>query len=247
MQALLQNLQKFEFEARIFVSLGIVAIVFCLSIGYFVHVPSLLLLLGIIAGISEEAAQTIGFVFVAIVMAGVSIFRMWAGSLLTPHRVMAFRVQVDELRTAGPYRIVRNPIYLADFVAICSIAACLPVIGMLLPVLFCMHYLSIIRYEEVSLRARFGHEYEEYVARVPRLMPGARSVRNIPASLKEFKITRAGARHNALFVLFVPGLLLAAVSHEFLIAVIVGIPAVIDWAVVHTRIGAKRSSGGTIS
>jgi len=240
MQALLQNLQKFEFEARIFISLGIVAIVCGLSVGFFLHAPAFVVLVGIIAGISEEAAQSIGFALAAMIMAGVSVFRMWAGSQLTPRRVMAFKVQVDELRTAGLYRLVRNPIYLADFAAMCSIASCLPVIGMLLPVLFYLHYLSIICYEEVSLRERFGNVYEEYIARVPRLIPTARSLRNVPAAIKEFRIKPEGARHNALFVLFVPGFLLAAIAREFLVAVVVGLPAVFDWAIVHTRLGIKR-------
>jgi len=244
MQALLQNLQKFEFEARIFISLGIVAFVCGLSLGFFVHAPAFIVLVGVIARISEEAAQSIGFALVAIIMAGVSIFRMWAGSQLTPKRVMAFKVQVDELRTTGPYRLVRNPIYLADFLALCSIATCLPVIGMLIPVLFYLHYLSIIRYEEVSLHERFGRMYAQYLADVPRLIPTARSLRNVPAAFKEFGITPEGARHNALFVLFVPGFLLAAVTHEFLVAVVVGLPAVFDWAIVHTKIGKKQPPGG---
>ena len=113
-----------------------------------------------------------------------------------------------------------------------------------MPVLFYLHYLSIIRYEEVSLRQRFGCVYAQYLAFVPRLIPTARSLPNVPIAVKEFRITQEGARHNALFVLFVPGFLLAAVTHEFLAAVVVGLPAVVDWAIVHTKIGKKQPSGG---
>jgi S-adenosylmethionine-diacylglycerol 3-amino-3-carboxypropyl transferase len=52
-------------------------------------------------------------------------------------------------------------------------------------------------------------------------------------------INADGLRHNALYTLFVPGFIAAAVTDNLLLALLIGFPGVIDWAVVHTRIGTK--------
>ncbi|MEE9289031.1 MAG: DUF3419 family protein, partial [Bacteroidota bacterium] len=142
--------------------------------------------------------------------------------------------------TEGPYELVRNPIYLADFWAICGFAMCLPPVGMLLPGLFYVHYLQLIKYEEESLSKQFSRQFRSYVSRVPRLIPSPASLRNVLRSSKDFQVNRDGFRHNALFVLFIPGFILAAFTHEFLHAVLIGLPGVIDWAIIHTRIGISK-------
>lgn len=233
-------MQKAEFEARIFISLGIVAIVCALSYSIFAHTPSIIVYLGNTMGIPADDALTAGYIFIALIMASVSLLRMWAGTLLTAQRVMAFSVQVDSLRTAGPYLVVRNPIYLADFIAICAFTVCLPVIGLLMPVLFCIHYVRLIRYEEASLEVRYRDQYDDYAACVPRLIPSFRSLTNLGKALNDVRITKEGVRHNALFVLFVPGFILAAITHQFVDAVVVGLPGLIDWAIVHTKLGIKK-------
>jgi S-adenosylmethionine-diacylglycerol 3-amino-3-carboxypropyl transferase len=58
-------------------------------------------------------------------------------------------------------------------------------------------------------------------------------------------ISRDGFRHNALYLLFIPGFVVAALSGRLLWAVIIGLPAVIDWAIIHTKIGtAKEEAAG---
>ena len=234
------SLQKAEFEARIFVSFGIVVIVCVLSGTVFAGSPSTLVLLGRSFGLAAAAATSFGFQAEALLMIAVSILRMWAGGTLTPQRVMAFRVQVDKLKTAGPYRFVRNPIYLADFVAMCGFSLCLPIAGLLLPVLFYVHYIRLIVYEEASLRQKFGVQFGEYEQKAPRFFPRPASLRECAAASREFHLTREGFRHNALYVFFVPGFLVASATGEFWHAAIIGLPGVLDWAIVHTKLGIKR-------
>jgi len=240
MNGVIPLLLKREFESRIFVSLGIVGAVCALCGFIFPQAESSLVLLGGIAGITPAETRLWGFVALAAFMMIVSILRMWAGSVLTAPRVMAFRVQADEFHTSGPYRIVRNPIYLADFAAMCAFALCLPPAGLLIPVLFRVHYARLIRYEEAALCSGFRRPFSEYEARTPRLLPSLRSLGQMGRALGEFRLTREGIRHNALYLLFVPGFLAAAWTGEFTVAVAIGLPAVADWAIVHTKLGIRR-------
>ncbi len=236
-------LKRLEFEARIFVSLGIVAVVTVPSLTLFRGEPSPFVAVGAVLGIDAIASARYGYLAVAAILALCSLLRMWAGSILTPKRVMAFVVQVDKLNTEGPYRLVRNPIYLADFCAMCAFALCLPWVGAVMPVLFFLHYESIIRYEEVSLFGRFGAAYEDYAREVPRLLPSPSALRHLPRALREFRLTAEGFRHNALFVLFVPGFFVGSITLNFLHVLLIGLPGVIDWAVIHTMIGTHKEPG----
>jgi protein-S-isoprenylcysteine O-methyltransferase Ste14 len=240
MNRLNQVALKREFELRILVSLSIVAGVSALSATAFRESPPVIVLLGALAGADPGLARKAGFLAIAFLMALVSLLRMWAGSELTPRRVMAFKVQTDALRTAGPYLLVRNPIYLADFLAMCGFSCCFPPAGLLMPLLFYLHYARLIRYEEQSLGRGFREEFAAYARSVPRLLPSCRSARTLPASLKQFAITPEGFRHNALYVLFVPGFVAAALTGNFLVAAIIGVPGVADWAIIHTKIGRDR-------
>lgn len=233
------TLRKAEFQARIFVSFGIVILVCLLCYLVFPGIPPIVISLGRVFGLSPATSFTSGSVMAALILSGASVLRMWAGTLLQSHRVMAFRVQTDALMTRGAYLLVRNPIYLADLTAISSFTLFLPPVGLLLPLLFTLHYLQLIKFEELSFAAHRREQILEYEAMVPRFLPDYRSVKNFSVALKGFHIDRDGIRHNSLFLLFVPGFIAAAFSHEFLHAVLIGLPAVIDWAIVHTRIGIR--------
>ncbi|MEW6456807.1 MAG: DUF3419 family protein [Acidobacteriota bacterium] len=240
MQKFFLKILKFEFEARIFISFIIVIFVSALSFSMFYHSPSNAIIIGKIIGSSAETSMAAGYLVVAFFMLLASILRSWSGSILTSQRMMSFRVQVDKLMTAGPYLLVRNPIYLADLIAFCGFALCLTPIGIFLPVLLLLHYTQLIKYEEVSLIEQFGKKYLDYKTRIPRLIPNYKSACNLISAFKEFEINRDGLRHNALYLLFIPGFILAAFTQEILFAVIVGIPAVFDWAIIHTKIGLSK-------
>lgn len=86
--------------------------------------------------------------------------------------------------TNGPFRYVRNPIYLAGITLLLGVGALYapwrPVdVG--LPVLLLAYFhVAVVRVEEPELRRRFGSKYEEYCERVPRWLPapGARACAN---------------------------------------------------------------------
>jgi protein-S-isoprenylcysteine O-methyltransferase Ste14 len=78
----------------------------------------------------------------------------------------------EELTTTGPYGYTRNPLYLGSIVIAIgfALAARNAWIGIVLVILFLAIYLPVIRSEEDFLRGKFAN-FEDYVARVPRLLP----------------------------------------------------------------------------
>jgi S-adenosylmethionine-diacylglycerol 3-amino-3-carboxypropyl transferase len=240
MTDLLLAIRKLEFECRIFVSFGLVLLISALSFSVFASRPLNAVIAGGLVGIPEARARALGYLAAALFAAAASFLRIWSGSVLTSRRMMSFAVKTDALLSAGPYALVRNPIYLADLIAFTGFALCLPPIGLLLPVLLALHYTQLIGYEERSLRKEFGKDYEVYRGRVPRLLPDWGGRKRLGAAFRDLRITPDGIRHNALYLLFIPGFILAAVTGKLVWAVAVGLPAVVDWAVVHTKIGVAK-------
>jgi protein-S-isoprenylcysteine O-methyltransferase Ste14 len=79
----------------------------------------------------------------------------------------------EALATVGPYGWTRNPLYFGSTV----IAAGLGVAGNswaaggLILLYFLMFYPAVMNREEGELRARYGHEFDDYAARIPLFWP----------------------------------------------------------------------------
>ena len=81
------------------------------------------------------------------------------------------------LVVSGPYRIVRNPMYIGAGLALLGLAlyygsaALFGFVGLFLLIVF----LFIVGYEEPTLRRTFGADYEAYTKRVGRFVPRRRT------------------------------------------------------------------------
>lgn len=110
---------------------------------------------------------------VALAWLGVGLI-LWAVHALGRHWAVAARLlDGHELVTAGPYRLVRNPVYTGFFALALATAGVVSrpwtiVVGA--PV-FLAGTLVRVRAEERLLRARFGARFDEFAARVPALFP----------------------------------------------------------------------------
>ena len=73
----------------------------------------------------------------------------------------------------GPYRYVRNPMYIGGISMLLGWGLCLTSVSMILfaLVVFLLFHTFVVFAEEPGLRKRFGHEYESYCQRVPRWFP----------------------------------------------------------------------------
>jgi len=82
----------------------------------------------------------------------------------------------EKLVVHGPYRFVRNPGYIAVLAMVMGqglLLASRSVLGYGLALTLGFH-LFVLLYEEPTLRASFGREYEEYSRSVPRWIPRLR-------------------------------------------------------------------------
>jgi S-adenosylmethionine-diacylglycerol 3-amino-3-carboxypropyl transferase len=241
MKTSLVQIRKTWFEIRIFISLSIVIIISTISFLVFKNSSSIIEIAGSWFGLSSQLSVRYGYLSVALLVLLATFIRMWAGSTLSSKTVMAFKIQNSKLTISGPYNFVRNPIYFADLIAFSALSLCLRPVGLLIPVLIWLHYYQLIKYEEEKLISRFGNTYYEYIRSVPGLSPGIRQIRalfNIPLN---FRLNFDGFRHNAQYLLFIPGLIVASYSGKFIYAILIGLPAVIDWAVIHTIIGVSAT------
>lgn len=143
--------------------------------------PPLLFLLGIVAGWLLDRAHPLPLVGAAARPAGtlagwlllalgcglavwaVATFR-GAGTTIIPHR------RASALVTHGPYRLSRNPMYLALSLVYLGAVLLMNSVWMLLilPLLIAVLYLTVIRREERYLGATFGSAYGEYLSQVRR-------------------------------------------------------------------------------
>ena len=233
------RIRKPWFESRIFISLSIVSVVSLLSFLVFKETPSILETAGNLVGLTNDLALHYGYFFVAFLILMASLLRMWSGSILSSKTVMTFRVQNSKFLISGPYKFIRHPIYFADLVAFIAFSLCLTPIGLLMPVLIRLHYAQLMNYEESMLTNEFGVSYKEYSNSVPKIWPGFRQISQLFKTSLDFKINFDGFRHNAQYILFVPGLIVSAFTGKFTHAVLIGLPAVVDWAVIHTIIGVS--------
>jgi protein-S-isoprenylcysteine O-methyltransferase Ste14 len=79
-----------------------------------------------------------------------------------------------EFVASGPYRLVRNPMYIGAFLLLSGYALCAVSFAALL-VAFSMlaaAHLFVIFYEEPALERRFGQSYREYRQTTRRWIPG---------------------------------------------------------------------------
>lgn len=107
--------------------------------------------------------------------------RTWASAYMGPSIVQDTTLHGDVMVAAGPYRFVRNPLYLGLFVHVLALALLMPPSGALFAVVaIALFELRLIAVEEGFLTRTLGEPYRAYCARVPRLWPALTS--RVPAS-----------------------------------------------------------------
>jgi protein-S-isoprenylcysteine O-methyltransferase Ste14 len=104
-----------------------------------------------------------------LVIAG-TVFAIYA--LLVLGRSISIQPEARRLVTRGPYALVRHPLYLGEMIAVAGVALQrLSAWSLLLLGLVWAFQLQRMKYEELVLFQSFP-EYEDYMARTARLVPG---------------------------------------------------------------------------
>jgi len=138
---------------------------------YFFWVPYVVVALR--PGPELAVPRALAWVALALSALGVA-FSLWAIATLGRHYDLVLEVHEDhELIRAGPYALVRHPVYTGlalHFAGLClATGNALMIAGTLL--LSVPAFYLRARAEETLLRERFGAEYEKYAREVPMLVP----------------------------------------------------------------------------
>jgi protein-S-isoprenylcysteine O-methyltransferase Ste14 len=108
----------------------------------------------------------------ALIVGVAALLRTWASAYLKAAVVYAAVIKSAELVADGPYRYVRNPLYLANVLLAIGMGAFMSRLGCVVAVaamwLFCYR---LIRREEAGFDTTLAPSYERYRAAVPRWWP----------------------------------------------------------------------------
>ncbi len=117
------------------------------------------------------ATLTVTLIALACLVMG-AILRVWGTAYLGSGVMRGAVMQGDRLVAAGPYRYLRNPLYLGSWLLGFATAILMPPSGaaFFLPA-FSLFVLYLISAEERFLTAQLGDVYQQYCRRVPRLWP----------------------------------------------------------------------------
>ncbi len=132
-------------------------------------------------GLNADPTARFFFFIATLLVALAALLRSWASAYLHANVVYASDVKTAALVADGPYRFVRNPLYLANVLLALGMGTMMSragfVLGVLAMVAFC--YRLILR-EESELQLTQTTHYTAYLHAVPRLWPSLRP--RVPAS-----------------------------------------------------------------
>jgi protein-S-isoprenylcysteine O-methyltransferase Ste14 len=119
----------------------------------------------------ETASLVVTITAISLLAAGTAL-RVFGTAYLGASIVTSGAMHANTVLAAGPFRHVRNPLYLGSYLTQLAVAILMPPTGAIFFVLAC--FLQIIRLilgEEAYLTSQQGQSYLDYKARVPRLLP----------------------------------------------------------------------------
>jgi len=110
--------------------------------------------------------------FAALLMLLPALLRTWATSYLQSDVMQDHDLRAERVVASGPYRHVRNPLYLGNILMAFGMGLLASLVGFLLIVvgnlIFCLRLIGL---EESNLQKEQGESYVEFCRRVPRLWP----------------------------------------------------------------------------
>src|SRR5690242_1254839 len=122
-------------------------------------------------GASERSVH-IAFGIAAIVMFAAALLRTWATAYLSTEVMKHTQVQSASLVADGPYRYVRNPLYLGNLLMTISFGALASRVGAIITVFGVTTFIyRLIGREEAQLEKSQGESYRHFLSTVPRLFP----------------------------------------------------------------------------
>ncbi len=127
--------------------------------------------------VSSAVAAPLVIVVAALIAAKGAVLRIWGAACLGYDTVHHEQMQAGAVMADGPYRYVRNPLYLGGWCMMAAMSFLMPPTGALFTMtLMTVFFLRLILAEEAFLAAQLGQPYREYLRTVPRLFPRLRTI-----------------------------------------------------------------------
>lgn len=112
------------------------------------------------------------FGFAALLLALAAGIRTWAAAYLRSAVVHDTNLHTDKIVADGPYRHVRNPLYLGTFLMTLGIGFLASRSGFVVLVVgAAIRILRLVGREEADLASQQGERYSQFCRRVPRFIP----------------------------------------------------------------------------
>lgn len=169
---------QFEFRFRLWIGFAIYFIGFWApwaryTAGAFVVPSSWLELSGELSLLMPLATATVVVTLVAIVLAAAGTFlRVWGTAYLGGSIVQSQSMQAQGVMAAGPFRHLRNPLYLGSFLFLLAIAVLMPPSGSVFAIVAMgLHLTRLVLREEKFLTTQQDEAYLAYKNQVPRFFP----------------------------------------------------------------------------
>jgi protein-S-isoprenylcysteine O-methyltransferase Ste14 len=171
-----------EFRLRMAINAAIIILGFWAPWIEAWHVGHRISLLGWLAlelsrtGIAPFAVATpLLLIVAALIAAKAVLFRVWGTAYLGPGTVNSFNMVAGKVMADGPYRYMRNPLYVGLWCMVIAAAFLMPVTGAAFAVtLIGLFSIRLTLGEEAFLTAQLGEPYLAYMHAVPRFIPRLR-------------------------------------------------------------------------
>jgi protein-S-isoprenylcysteine O-methyltransferase Ste14 len=131
--------------------------------------------------LSKTAIMSIGSAFNVVLVVGIlcagtgAWLRTWGSAYLGADVMSDTGMRAEDVVADGPYRYVRNPLYLGSWVHTLALALLMPASGAVFTIVILIGFqMRLILSEESFLGRKQGEAYRSYCAQVPRLMPALR-------------------------------------------------------------------------
>jgi protein-S-isoprenylcysteine O-methyltransferase Ste14 len=167
-----------EFRFRLWLSFAIIALGFWAPwiepLGWSRHTKLWLWLGFELGGLGISSTAGIEIVTVlAIVAAAVAfLLRLWGTAYLGTRTVFNAEMKAGQVLADGPYRHLRNPLYLGSFLTIVAMSVLMPPSGAIVSLaLLAVFLVRLILGEEAFLKPQLGEPYAAYLKAVPRIFP----------------------------------------------------------------------------
>jgi protein-S-isoprenylcysteine O-methyltransferase Ste14 len=122
-----------------------------------------------------SATILVTIVAIACAVAGAWL-RVWATAYLGAGVMNDKSLRADQVMASGPYRYLRNPLYLGNLLTCAAVSILMPVAGSIVFLAGCtLLTMALVAAEGPHLAQQLGSAYDSYRAQIPSFIPAIRS------------------------------------------------------------------------